>query len=278
MMEMSLFRERRISAAAQWARSISTFSLVLLLTAAVGHRYAMVETLAFLGVALLSAALALLGMMFAAVGFSRLWADGDVAGKASGVAAVVSCLVLAPFAAAVYLALHYPPLNDISTDLSEPPHFMFAPKARTEQMNPITPITQAEADMQRAAYPDVNGRRFEASMERVLDALAVVIAGRGWTPRGRLPQASSLPAELSIEVQAPTYLVRFPADAVIRLSDEGESTFVDMRMATRYGEHDLGENARRIRRFMNDLDAEFTRQSLEIIDIPALPEEEDAVE
>lgn len=278
MMEMSLFRERRVSAAAQWARSVSTFSLVLLLTAAVGHRYGMVETLAFLWVALLAAALALLGMVLAAVGFSRLWADGDVAGKASGVAVVVACLVLAPFAAAAYLALHYPPLNDISTDLSEPPHFMFAPNARTVQMNPITPITQAEADIQRAAYPDVNGRRFEASMERVLDALEVVIAARGWTPRGRLPQASSPAAELSIEVQSPTYLVRFPADAVIRLTDEGESTFVDMRMSSRYGSHDLGDNARRIRSFLDDVDTEFTRQSLSIIDIPALSEEEDPVE
>ncbi|MEO3386077.1 DUF1499 domain-containing protein [Mesorhizobium sp. CAU 1741] len=278
MTTMRLFQERRVSAAAQWARSVSAFSAVLALTAAVGHRYGMVDTLAFIWVELLAAALAMIGLLLAIVGFRRLWVEGDVAGRASALAVVLSVLVLAPFTAAGYFAFRYPPLNDISTDLSEPPIFVFAPRDRTGQMNPITPITAAEAELQRAGYPEVRGRRFDASMERVLDAIEVVVATRGWMPRAPLPDTLPMAAELSIEVQAPTLLVRLPADAVIRLTDEGESVFVDMRMSSRYGAHDLGDNARRIRGFLDEVDAEFTRQSLSIIDIPASTEEEDPVE
>lgn len=114
-------------------------------------------------------------------------------------------------------------------------------------------------------------------MVRVLSAVTAVIGARGWRPYRPIPEQVA-GREISIEVEAPSFLVRLPADAVIRLSDEGESTFVDMRMSSRYADRDLGENARRIRRFMNDLDAEFTRQSLEIIDIPPSPEEEAPVE
>jgi uncharacterized protein (DUF1499 family) len=52
-----------------------------------------------------------------------------------------------------------------------------------------------------------------------------------------------------------SYLLGFPSDVSVRIEDRGESTYVDMRSASRYGRHDLGENATRIERFMRDLDA-----------------------
>jgi uncharacterized protein (DUF1499 family) len=40
----------------------------------------------------------------------------------------------------------------------------------------------------------------------------------------------------------------------IRVFDDSSATFVDMRSASRYGRHDLGDNATRINRFLSDLD------------------------
>lgn len=262
---------------AQWARSISAFSLVLLVIASLGHRYGLVETLGYFWILGLVAVLALLGLGLAAGGFSRLWEHGEKAGRASLAATFLSLTVLAPYMAGAYLALRYPALTDISTDLVEPPHFTRAPRARAAPMNEIVPITREAVELQLRYYPDVNGRRYDASMGRVLSAVAAVVAARGWEPYSRLP-ADTEATELSIEVEAPTWLVRFPADAVLRLSDEGESVFVDMRLNARYARHDFGDNARSIRAFMADLDAEFTRQSLEIIDIPASAGEEDPVD
>ena len=85
---------------ATWARSISGFSLVLFVTAAAGHRYGMVETVAFFWLLGIVAFLALLGLVLAAGGFWRLWEYGDKAGRASLAATLMSLVVLAPFLAA----------------------------------------------------------------------------------------------------------------------------------------------------------------------------------
>lgn len=269
--------ERRVSPIAQRARSIAGFSLVLLIVAGIGHRYGLIETVAYFWILALTGGLAFLALGLAAAGFRRLWTYGEKAGKASLSASLLAAIVLVPYVAGGYFVLRYPALNDISTDLVEPPQFVLAEGRRSGAMNEIVPITPEAAELQMEQYPDVSGRRYDASMNRVMNAAAAVVAARGWKPYARMPFEVET-GEVSIELDAPTLLVRFPADAVLRLTDEGASTFVDMRMSTRYARHDLGDNARRIRAFMADLDAEFARQSLEIIDIPASDEEEDPVD
>lgn len=262
---------------AQWARSISGFSLVLFLCAGIGHRYGLVETVAFFWLLGLVAALALIGLALAAWGFHRLWEHGEKAGRASLAAALMSLAVLSPYATGAVFVMIHPALTDISTDLQEPPQFVLTPATRTGQMNPIAPISPEAAREQRRHYPQLSGRRYDGSPERVLSALEAVLDAHGWTPRRRLP-ATVTASEFSFEAQAPTFLLRFPSDAAIRLTDEGESVFVDMRLNARYGRHDMGDGARRIAGFMAALDAEFARQSMEIIDIPASGGEEDPVE
>lgn len=262
---------------AEWARALARFALVLFVIASVSHRYGLVETVPFFWVLGIAAFLALLAMGFAAGGFMMLWNRGAKAGRASLSATILSAVVLAPFVLGAVNVVRLPALTDISTDTVEPPVFRVAPGQRSGGMNRIVPIAPAAAEAQLRAYPDIAGRRFEASVERVQSAALAVVQARGWRMLAPMPQAAR-DGELSIEVSAPTLVMRFPADAVIRLTDEGESTFVDMRINSRYGRHDMGDGARRIRAFMADLEAEFERQSLEIIDIPESPEGEDPVD
>lgn len=265
---MAAFPQRRVSKTAGWARRLSAFSFVLLVTAGVGHRYGLVETLGFLWTLVLVAALALAGLILAIGGFSQLWRNGDKAGKASLAATALSLLVLAPYGAAVWLYATLPALTDISTDLDEPPSFTIAQRLRTAQMNAIAPITAETAALQMRHYPEITGRRLDAPVERVLAALGPTMAALGWRARGSLPTSASGRTEITMEMAAPDLVLRLPADAALRLIDEDERTFVDLRAATPYGPHDLGSNAWRINRFMNALAAELERQSLEIIDIP----------
>ena len=144
-------------------------------------------------------------------------------------------------------------------------------------MNRIGQISPEAAELQFHSYPEVSGRRYEASMDRVLSAVAAVVAAKRWALRKALP-AELEGGEFSFEAEAPTFLLRLPSDAALRLTDEGESVFVDLRLNARYGSHDLGDGARRIHGFMSALDAEFARQTLEIIDIPASDGEEDSVD
>lgn len=263
---------------AGWARGLSRFALVLFVTASVGHRYGMVETVAFFCILGLVGALAILTLALAAGGFAMLWQHGVRAGRASLSATFVAAAILTPYAFGAYNALRYPALTDISTDTVEPPVFRFAPQRRNGfGMNQIVPLGREAAAAQLHAYPEVTGRRFDASIERVLAAATAVIAAKGWQTYATPPQ-EIVTSEISLEMLAPTFVMRFPVDAVVRLTDEGESTFVDMRMNARYGGHDMGDGARRIRAFMADLDAEFERQSLRIIDIPDSPEGENPVD
>ncbi len=101
----------------------------------------------------------------------------------------------------------------------------------------------------------MTGRRYDGSPDRILTAINKVIAANGWTVVAQKGEPG-VDEEILLEVVARTFLLGFTSDAVIRLSDEGETTYVDMRSVSRYGIHDLGENADRIIAFMTALDAE----------------------
>ncbi|MBC7282154.1 DUF1499 domain-containing protein [Hoeflea sp.] len=66
--------------------------------------------------------------------------------------------------------------------------------------------------------------------------------------------AEPLPTYALIQYEARTLILGIPQDILIRLVEEEETTFVDMRVATRDGDHDLGLNAELIRTFLRDLD------------------------
>jgi hypothetical protein len=72
------------------------------------------------------------------------------------------------------------------------------------------------------------------------------------------PEPAAPPPPVSetatLQAVAATPLFSFADDVVVRLEETSDGTRVDMRSASRLGAHDLGQNARRIRRFLADLD------------------------
>ncbi|SOE17633.1 uncharacterized protein DUF1499 [Hoeflea halophila] len=60
-----------------------------------------------------------------------------------------------------------------------------------------------------------------------------------------------------IQYRTRTLVLGIPQDVLIRLSEEEQTTFVDMRAATRDGDHDFGINAALIRGFLRDLDLQL---------------------
>jgi uncharacterized protein (DUF1499 family) len=254
---MAYYPERRVSRAAVWSRRLASFSLVLFLTAAIGHRLVLLESPGFLAVLAAVAALAVVALLLAAYGFSRLWSYGDAGGRNLAVAFLVASVVLAPFALSLYRGFVYPRLTDISTDLDDPPKLSVAAKARRADMNAILPFTPEKKQLQLDKYPLVTGRRYEMPFGRVIEAVSKIVAARSWqvvSPR----QTAAEEAETTIEAVARTTLLAFPVDIAIRLTDEETSTYVDMRSASRYGSHDFGDNAARIAAFLAELDAEVS--------------------
>lgn len=72
------------------------------------------------------------------------------------------------------------------------------------------------------------------------------------------PANDVVPTEQAfLEAVASTLIFGFVDDVVVRLRVTPDGTQVDMRSASRVGQHDLGQNARRIKSFFADLDAKL---------------------
>lgn len=245
--------ERRDSTAARWSRRVAGFALVLLVVSGLSHRFQLIETVPFLWVLGLVGGLALAAILLALQGFSRLWRFGDRGGRDAGFAVLLALIVLSPFFVSAYRFVAFPELNDISTDLATPPEFVAAPDNRTAAMNSVAPIGPGAAEAQAEHYPFLIGRRYPVPLDRVTDEVIAIFGDYGW-PVTAARRAPNEFAEAFVEGVAYTTMLGFADDVVVRLIDEGESTYVDMRSASRFGGHDLGENAARIRDFLAELD------------------------
>lgn len=260
---MEFHFERRASASALWARRLASFSAVLLLTAGLGHRYGAVDTVPFFWLLGLVALLAVMALLLAGFGFWRLWANGDRGGRAATRAVLVALLVLVPYGIGAFQAWTLPPLTDVSTDLVNPPRFVTAGRRRAADANPILPISGEDAARQALAYPAVTGRRYMQPMDRLGEIVAFVLADLGWTVYHHTdPQMQTTRSEVEAEARSPVF--GFVSDVVLRIADEGESTYVDLRANSRYGPHDLGDNAAKIARFFAALEAEVALRNMPI--------------
>jgi hypothetical protein len=260
---MAVFHERRRSSAALWSRRVAAFSVVLLLTAAAAHRFSLVDAVPFFWVLGAVGGLAVAALVLAANGFVQLWNHGDKGGRDSTYAVIIALLALAPFLISGFQIAALPFLSDISTDLTDPPKLLRAAQLRTPAMSPVATITPEQAAVQQRNYPEVTGRRYDVPSDRVREAIDALLAEHDWLlidpGRANAPNEGGLP-DVTIELTAYTVWLAFPVDVAIRLTDEGETSYVDMRSASRWGRHDFGDNARRITAFLEELDAEVVKR------------------
>ncbi len=128
-----------------------------------------------------------------------------------------------------------PAINDITTDLGDPPAFavLDAP-----------PYPAEYADRQRAGYPDLGPLVMDWPEQAVFDRARAAALDMGWVIRAEDP------AQGRIEAVATTRVLRFKDDIVVRIRGEGAATRVDVRSRSRVGQHDFGANAGRIRAFL----------------------------
>jgi hypothetical protein len=140
------------------------------------------------------------------------------------------------------LARTVPPINDISTDLANPPAYVAA-AANDFWKGKDLSYPAGFADSVRRGYPDLRPLVLPLPAARVY-GLAHATAARmsGW----ELTALDS--AAGRIEATATTTWFGFKDDIVIRVTPRGtDSTVVDMRSKSRVGKSDVGANAARIR-------------------------------
>jgi len=254
---MAAIIERRVTRAAGWSRRLGSFSFVLFVTAGLAHRYQYLETPALLWVLMLVAGLSVLALACGLFAFRRYWVYDDFGASDLTVGIVMAALTLVPFAISTYRYFTLPQLVDISTDRKRPPLLADAEARRTAGMNMIAELND---NLQVRAYPGVTGRRYDLPIEQVLEVVETVAAGRGWRLSPSSVQ-SEMEEEFTLESEARSPIIGLPADIAIRVTEIDNSAEVDMRSASRYGWHDLGDNAARIDGFLSELDVEVARRT-----------------
>jgi len=154
-----------------------------------------------------------------------------------------------------YLAIQayrLPPITDVVTDPDDPPRFETIARLRPRDANPVAYPGRAVAEKQRAAYPDVEPLVVTSTPLQAYETALAVMNKRKWNvvdyrpPQGR--------REGRIEAVSRTPIMGFREDVVVRVRADGEGARVDMRSASRYGPHDLGGNASRITRLLDEID------------------------
>jgi len=243
------------SAAAYWSPRFGWLALAVLAAAIGLHYFGFIrarDLLYFMAALALCAGAALI---LAGLGLRALWQSGAIGGLAALRGIGLALLALSPLLLAGGARLIFPPLYDISTDFDAPPQFPVNIRPADALPAPAAFSAQAAAES-RAAWPDLSGRRYDGSPDMALPAVYAALRAEGW----QVGEQQGLPGEdkyVLISAVAKSPIMGFRSDIVIRLTDEGDTSFVDMRAAARYLPCDYGLDARYIEDFMAQLDAEI---------------------
>ena len=165
---------------------------------------------------------------------------------AARLGAIVGILPAVLFVRLIYVARSSPSINDVSTDLLDPPAFV-ATGAK--------PYPPGFADSVRRGYPDLRPLVLAVGRARTFSlARATAARERGWVVTAADSEAGRL------EATATTRWFGFRDDVVIRVNGRGpDSSVVDMRSKSRVGRGDVGTNATRIRKYFAALQRAASR-------------------
>jgi hypothetical protein len=154
-----------------------------------------------------------------------------------------------------YLFLQYnklPPIHDITTDAINPPRFEALARLRTgEGANPAAYAGLYSAEQQRLFYPDIETVELDFPAQRAYEVTLALVNKRKWRVVDERPPQPR--REGHIEAIAQTLIMGFREDVAIRVTPDGEGSRVDIRSSSRYFESDLGSNAARVTKLIEDI-------------------------
>ncbi len=169
------------------------------------------------------------------------------------IAGFILGLVVVVFVLKLFLnALQYPLLYDISTDLEDPPTFSAAIGERRGESSNSLAFTAQAAQLHAESYPDVDTLVILNKSRSESFELAMSVArDMDWT----FVTANSESGRF--EAVATTFWFGFQDDVVVRVraNSKGPGSLIDVRSASRVGVSDIGTNARRIRRFLSEIES-----------------------
>ena len=185
----------------------------------------------------------LLGVVGLLLGLVGLFLTRPAAGGGGRSAAVMACgigaVILAVILATAGPTANVPPINDITTDLANPPAFQRVLTLEGNQGRDMAYPAEF-VPQQTDGYPDLEPLAIRESPAVVLDRIEAAVKELGWELVGRDD------AQRIIEASETSAIFRFVDDVVVRVTPASGGSLVDVRSKSRVGRSDLGANAARI--------------------------------
>jgi uncharacterized protein (DUF1499 family) len=247
------YQSEPVSSLASWARNLAVFAVVAVLVSIAIVRFGFLEMKPALATFLGGLAIAALSILFGLAGFAAIWQNGSRGMSRILLAFLIDGAILAYPA---YLGLQYrklPAIHDITTDPIDPPRFDALARLRTgDGANPAVYAGLYSAEQQRHFYPDIEPIELEISVDRAYAIALQLVNKRKWLVIDERPPQP--PRRIGrIEAVARSPIMGFREDISIRVVPDGDDSRVDIRSASRYFESDLGSNAARVTKFIDDL-------------------------
>ncbi|PSO32470.1 DUF1499 domain-containing protein [Bradyrhizobium sp. MOS002] len=247
------YQSEPVSSLASWARNLAVFAVVAVVVSIIILRFGFLEMKPALATFFGGLGIAALSILFGLAGFAAIWQNGS-----RGMARILLAFLIdgAILAYPAYLGLQYrklPAIHDITTDPIDPPRFDALARLRTgDGANTAVYAGLYSAEQQRQFYPDIEPIELEISVDRAYAIALQLVNKRKWLVIDeRAPQP---PRRIGrIEAVARSPIMGFREDIAIRVVPDGEDSRVDIRSASRYFESDLGSNAARVKKFIDDL-------------------------
>jgi len=268
--------EAPTSRLAVWARRVALFSLAATVIAVIIVRSGALEIVPALSTLAGALVVAVVAILLGIAATVSIWFEG-VGGFREAVTAFLIGFALIAYP--LYLGVkgyRLPAIYDITTDPIDPPRFDAIARLRPRDANPITYQGLYAAELQHAAYSDIEPDVTDSTPQEAYDAAMKVITKRKWRivdarpPQGGGPQLAEAqprpargqpppppppaPRDGYIEAIARTPILGFRDDVVVRVRPTGDGARIDVRSASRYGRHDFGTNASRVRNLIGDID------------------------
>lgn len=235
-------------------RSLWLMSLVLqLVVVAVAlHRFGWLATPVALNLIALGMAGATVAALLALAALVDIWRTGRRGTPAACASLVLAGLFMVWPAYLASEAIAKPALSDISTDAEDPPAFAALANARGYGANALSYAAASFAPLQQAAYPDIGPVLTPRPVSETFAIVREVVKKAGLEIAVEEPPGRSR-VEGHIEASETTLVMGFVDDIAIRVAGDDKFSRVDLRSQSRYGVHDLGRNAQRIRGLIKDL-------------------------
>ena len=247
------YQSEPVSGLATWSRNLAIFSVVAVMVSILIVRFGFLEMKPALATFFGALGCAVLSILVGFAAFAAIWQNGSRGMGRILLAFLINALVLAYPA---YLAVQYqrlPPLYDITTNPIDPPRFEALARLRTgDGTNPAVYAGLYSAERQRIAYPDIETVELEAPVDRAYAVALQLVTKRKWLIIDERPPQP--PRRIGrIEAVARTPIMGFREDVSIRVTPDGEDSRVDIRSASRYFDADLGSNAARVSKLIEDI-------------------------